>query len=382
MRLISALVVAAPALLSLGLGSPLAAQQVVALTDAPFSATLSVIDNEGRTYPMQKFARAGNGSTYVASYAKDGHPTRVTIEDVPNSRIIEFTPQPPSYTYTLRPALKNECRTYSVDRYREIFQRAQQDFIDRPDRDKPGGSHHHEVPLGVRQEDGLTLVGHRNEATLQNGKKHAVEMWMSDLGLAIDIKGNGPAPEGIRAWTVTDFKRVEPDPTLFEIPAEYLPGHDPLLNAKTVFVENETGDPEVKDTAERDFNSWKTRTHLRPLEREEAIQGWRRITVVAAKEKADIIAVFTSVRNDDDASILPAMEMKIYAPNSDEPLFTHHGASNPNFKIQDELSPYTRDMVGGCVIALLNRLVNTRIGLINPPHQAAQPQPDQARLTE
>ncbi len=96
MRLISALVVAAPALLSLGLGSPLAAQQVVALTDAPFSATLSVIDNEGRTYPMQKFARAGNGSTYVASYAKDGHPTRVTIEDVPNSRIIEFTPQPPS----------------------------------------------------------------------------------------------------------------------------------------------------------------------------------------------------------------------------------------------------------------------------------------------
>ena len=99
---------------------------------------------------MQKFARAGNGSTYVASYAKDGQPTRVTIEDVPNSRIIEFTPQPPSYTHTLRPVLKNECGKYSVDRYREIFQRAQQDFIDRPDRDKPGGSHHHEVPLGVR----------------------------------------------------------------------------------------------------------------------------------------------------------------------------------------------------------------------------------------
>ena len=94
MRPISALVVAAPTLLSLGLGSPLAAQQIVPLTDAPFSATLSVTENEGRTY-------------------------------------------------------------------REIFQRAQQDFIDRPDRDKPGGSHHHEVPLGVRQEHGLTLVGHR-----------------------------------------------------------------------------------------------------------------------------------------------------------------------------------------------------------------------------
>ena len=84
---------------------------------------------------------------------------------------------------------------------------------------------------------------------MQNGKKHAVEMWMSD------ITGNGLAPEGIRAWTVTDFRRVEPDPALFEIPAEYLPGHDPLLIAKTVFVENETGDPEVKDASERDFNA-------------------------------------------------------------------------------------------------------------------------------
>ena len=187
---------------------------------------------------------------------------------------------------------------------------------------------------------------------MQNGKKHAVETWMSD------ITGNGLAPEGIRAWTVTDFRRVEPDPALFEIPAEYLPGHDPLLNAKTVFVENETGDPEVKDASERDFNSWRSMTHLGPLEQEEASQGWRQMTV-ASKQKADIIAVFTSVRNDDDASILPAMEMKIYAPNSDEPLFTDRWASNPNFRIQDELSRYTRDMAAGCVTGLLNRLEHT-----------------------
>jgi hypothetical protein len=53
MRPTSALVVAAPTLLSLGLGSPLAAQQIVPLTDAPFSARLSVTENEGRTYPPE-----------------------------------------------------------------------------------------------------------------------------------------------------------------------------------------------------------------------------------------------------------------------------------------------------------------------------------------
>ena len=63
MRPTSALVVAAPTLLSLGLGSPLTAQQIVPLTDAPFSARLSVTENEGRTYAPRAFPpHPGHGS--------------------------------------------------------------------------------------------------------------------------------------------------------------------------------------------------------------------------------------------------------------------------------------------------------------------------------
>jgi hypothetical protein len=382
MRPISALA-AAPVLLSLGLGSPLAAQ-IIPISDAPFTATLSITDDQGRTYPAEQFARASNGSTYVASKAKDGHTTRVTIQDVPNNRRIELTPQLPSYTYRLTPAPKCRCGTFSVDSYRETLQRAQQAFIDRPDRDKPSGSHHHEVALGVMQQDGMTLFGHRDEVTLKTGEKHVLEMWESDLGLTITERRDGPASTAIRARIVTDLKRVEPDPSIFEIPDEYLPHHDPLLDATTVFIENETGDPEVKDVAERDFNSWKRTTLPPPLEQEAATRGWRRMTVIASKEKADIIAVFTSfVRNPEDvAPVVPAVEMKIFAPNSEEPIFTHHPAFNPNFQIQGDPSRYNRDMAGGCVLALWNRLANTHIGLISPPQPVAQPRPDQVHATE
>ena len=331
----------AAAALCLGLGSPLAAQQIVPFADAPFTATLSLTDNAGRTYPSEEYARASNGSTYVALKAKDGHTVRITIDDVPNNRQIELMPQPPSYTYRLSPAPKCRCAAYSVDSYRETLQRAQQGFIDRPDRDKPGGSHHHDVILGVRQQDGMTLFGHRDEITSQTGVKHVIEIWQSDLGLTYSNRRSGPDPGDIRISTITDLKRVEPDPKLFEIPAEYFPEHDPLMSAKTVFIENETGDPEVKDVAENHFNSWKHMPVPPQLAQEAASQAWRRITVVASKEKADIIAVFTNFeRNDSDvATIVPAIEMKIYTPNSEEPIFTHHPAFNPNVQIQGDPFP-------------------------------------------
>jgi hypothetical protein len=126
-----------------------------------------------------------------------------------------------------------------------------------------------------------------------------------------------------------------------------------LLEAKTVFLENKTGDEEVKDAAEKAFNNWK---HM---------------TVVASNEKADIIAVFTNTeRNADDIGPVPAIEMKIYAPTSEEPLFTHHPVFNPDFQLHGDPTRYNRDIARGCVTALWNRIANTHIGLIESPHQS------------
>ena len=46
-----------------------------------------------------------------------------------------------------------------------------------------------------------------------------------------------------RVWTVTDVERVEPDSTLFEIPKEYLPHHDPLLKQRQSLSKTE---PEMR----------------------------------------------------------------------------------------------------------------------------------------
>jgi len=379
MRPISVLVTA-PILLNLCLGSQLGAQ-IVSVTNAPFTAAEKSTEDGGLTYSTAQLARASNGSTYAASKAKDGHVMRIYIEDVPNNRRIQLFPSPPSYTYSLEPAPKGGWRTDSIDSYRERLQRFQDSIVQDPDRDKPTGGHTHRVALGVKQEDGIALFGERRELTLATGEKRTTERWESDLGLTMSRIASRPGKTYV--WTVTDLKRVEPDPALFEIPAEYLPHHDPLLDAKTVFIENETGDQEVKDAAETAFNNWKRMTLPASMEKEAADRGWKHMAVVASKEKADIIAVFTNtVRNADDMGPVPAIEMKIYAPGSEDPVFTYHPAFNPDFQIHGDPARYNRDIARGCVTALWNRIANTHIGLRNSPHQSNESQSKSSTMPE
>jgi hypothetical protein len=153
-----------------------------------------------------------------------------------------------------------------------------------------------------------------------------------------------------------DVERVEPDPTLFEIPKEYLPHNDPLLEAKTVFVINETGDEKVKDAVERVFNNWK---HMSVTA---MCNSWKQISVTNSREKADIIAVFARTTKTD---LDPGIEMRVYVPNSEEPVFTTHSHLAP------PINPNLSDsyIARACVDALWGRIANTRIGLIESPHQ-------------
>jgi hypothetical protein len=208
------------------------------------------------------------------------------------------------------------------------------------------------VILGSKQENGMTLFGERAEFTLENGEKRTTEKWESDLGF--DMSRITDWHGRTRVWTVTDVERVEPDPTLFEIPKEYLPHNDPLLEAKTVFVENRTGDAKVKDAVERAFNSWKRMT-ITAMN-----NSWKQISITDTRETADLIAVFTrTARTDLDSGI----EMRVYLPNSGEPLFTTRSNLAP------PINPNLSDsyIATNCVDALWGRIANTRIGLIGPP---------------
>ena len=103
----------------------------------------------------------------------------------------------------------------------------------------------------------MTLFGHTDEFTSDTGDKRTTEVWDSDLGVAMSVKTDSPASEHYRLAALTDLRRVEPNPKLFEIPAEYLPHPDALLDAKTVFIDNRTGNREVEDGAKEAFDGWK-----------------------------------------------------------------------------------------------------------------------------
>jgi hypothetical protein len=354
MRPISVLVTA-PILLSLSLGAQLAAQ-IMHIANAPFTATVKYTTDGGLTYSTEQLARASNGSTYIASKAKDGHPVWIHIEDVPNNRIIELSAQPPSYTYRFVEAPKGGFWIDSIDSYRERLQRFQDSWVQNPDRDEPPGGRVHRIIFGTKQENGMTLFGETAEFTLENGEKRTEEKWESDLGLTVSRITDWHGETRVR--TVTDVERVEPNPILFEIPKEYLPHNDPLLEAKTVFVENRTGDAKVKAAVERVFNNWKHMT-ITAMN-----NSWKQISVTDTREKADLIAVFTKTTKTD---LDPGIEMRVYLPNSGEPLFTTHSNLAP------PINPNLSDsyIATNCVDALWGRIANTRIGLIDTPRSLA-----------
>jgi hypothetical protein len=173
-------------------------------------------------------ARDKNGSTYEA-WIKDGHPTAIWIADVLKNRKIEVRPQDSTYRYIpiLEPAGK--LPTYSVEETFKMLQHQQEGFINHPDHPAPNLPRWHFTALGCRQENGFNLCGVRDETTSNTGENQIRDTWRSDLGLTMSITEKAdhlvPTVSGIEAITrievVTDLRRVEPDPKLFEIPAGY-----------------------------------------------------------------------------------------------------------------------------------------------------------------
>jgi len=343
---------AAAPILSLTLSTQLGAQ-IALITGAPFTA--SILDtHDGKKAYVSYLARASNGSTYEARMDSDGRTMTVDIQDVPNNRYIGLRPQPPSYTYNITPPREGKFITQSIDRYREFLQAVQnkeaREAASKPEWVDMYGAHHHPVVPGAIKQDGMTLFGSLDYLTYADGKTVAEEHWRSDMGLFVSDKINEDSPTGgksSRISKVTNLHLGEPDPKLFEIPVEYFPGNDPVLNAKSVFIDNQTGEQEVVDRAIARFNQWK------------------RMVVTASKQEADIIAVFSKATTHDLGPAVSSIEMNIYQPGSEHPIFTTR-PDLPSDAIGIEATLQDKWAAGQCVGDLWSRVTNTRIGQVAP----------------
>lgn len=216
---------------------------------------------------------------------------------------------------------------------------------------------------GERPDDGMTLFGRRVEETFGDGTKRVSEYWDSDLGIQMSRTVDGPQPDRHESLFVTDIRREEPDPSLFQLPKEYL--SDPLLEVTTIFIDNRTGVPEVLEMARIQLNSWKWPPAHGPL------------TIVQDKSTADLTATFTKITVTEleaspqtikTPSLTPAsgIKMEIHLRGSSEIEFENAVGSSGTAK-SDGFAAQT------CVTALWNLVANTRVGQW-PPAGAPKPQ--------
>jgi len=318
--------------------APAHAQQIANVIDAPFTATFE------RTTPGQpkrtcQIARASNGSVYFGCAGSNGKITSVDINDVPNNRQIAFFPPAPgnfNHTYRLYPPQEGKFKILSAQEVREQL-RSGKGFC--CCEEEP------ENALGQKLSDGLTLFGFRTVKTYADGSKRVTEYWESDLGVVVSSKALGPQPGEEHSYVVRDVLREEPDPRLFEIPKEYI--SDPLREAKTLYVENLTGFPEVMEAALGELDFWRKDSRVRYVEP---------YTVVNEKNAADLTATFTVVPVV-AGSDKPGIQLEVFSRDSSDPAY--HVAL-----------AWVRDSVNGhkliamqCFNALWNRLASTRVGL-------------------
>lgn len=204
-------------------GTPLQVENV------PFTAVLRLTmrDHEGRVTPVEttRVARAGNGNSSVEPLEARGAPRfRDIVLAVANSP----TTAPGTVRYkiiTLYPDHTYEV-AFTAPGDLQSFEWCQTKLRDYLTTDSWPNNSWHLVPLGTKEQDGMRLYGQQT-LMLAGSKRFEREQWFS-LDLCARIlhiqypEDPADAKEATTyTATLTDIKRGEPDPKLFEIPDGY-----------------------------------------------------------------------------------------------------------------------------------------------------------------
>jgi hypothetical protein len=177
------------------------AQNIECLRDVPFTAT-RIYASPGVT-TTGKIARASNGSWFIEQFNAKGIPQYITIKDVPLQRMITLFVRPKQYAISVMNPIN--FKTYSAQEWLDVLHGSHNK--------SPGPSE-----LGAKVEAGTTLFGY--SLTFNN---QITESWeAADLGTTYSYRTTSLQGEPQMNFTLTNIRREEPDPTLFEIPDGYV----------------------------------------------------------------------------------------------------------------------------------------------------------------
>jgi hypothetical protein len=199
------------------------------IRNAPFVAvnTITTTDSKGTHPAVGKVARNSAGSTYVEIWRTDTNQlTEILILDVPGKRSIK---------------LEVEKKWYAVDEDPTLTARdlppgttAQQ--IDQPQNTKPihmeaNGLTRDILPLGKKEIEGIMTLGSMETAHKSglgpDARDYTTENWFSpELQIMLLHVTHDSLKGSEMVSSLSHVQRVEPDPALFQIPADYQ--RDPL----------------------------------------------------------------------------------------------------------------------------------------------------------
>lgn len=194
------------------------------IRNAPFVAvnTFTTIDSKGTHQVAGKVARNSGGSTYVEIWRTDTNQlTEILILDVPGKRSIR---------------LEVEKKWYAVDEDPTLTARdlppgttAQQ--IDQPQNMKPthteaNGLTRDIQPLGKKEIEGIVTLGSMETAHKSgpgpDARDYTSENWFSpELQIMLLHVTHDALKGSDLVSSLSHVQRVEPDPALFQIPADY-----------------------------------------------------------------------------------------------------------------------------------------------------------------
>jgi len=218
----------------LGGASGLEAQmmQIPNLRGAPFQAvnSVTVTDSKGMVHPVtQKVARDSSGSTYQELHQLDTDELQqIFILDVVSKRSIRLDTVKKYYFIQELPSLTAHDQTTSV------AEQIKQALEIKPTHHEAGGISADVQPLGKKEVEGLVVLGelktNRSTGSAEATVDSSIEKWTSpDLQIALRFR----ARDGVAKTEVVDslsqIQRSAPDPSLFMIPADYVP--DPAFVA-------------------------------------------------------------------------------------------------------------------------------------------------------